>query len=400
MKNKKGYTLIELMVSIVIVLVVTAAIYFCMNSAIESWSYSRDELSLQKVLSDTMDKVIVGDPGKFGLKDSLEIMAAGESRVEFVPPWIDETHSIEPVNYIYTLNRKIKPGTALPIAQVKLPEQEEWRLVPVGRVELEENDAAHVRLDLALSSGGEIRFTYHPDPGTEPDVVRKIYWDSGAKQVILEGLGEKENLSANPFGVEITKMEFHYYTNANQRITDRQWVDLADIPVITAVEVILEASVNDRSQSLRSFISLRNAPMRTGYLSLRPGLKIHIPDSRNIHTLMITNITGVANNDVIDVMAVPKVGKIWRLKIEFEKSGDAKPTIKMVTVEYPPQTPVYTDTPHTTADLGLNLKILDPNGEYDYDDDGDVDDLVTLEGDVEFIVSEMSVKGAGLFVRP
>jgi hypothetical protein len=371
-----------------------------MHSALESWTYSRDELSLQKVLTDTMDKLIVGNPGNFGLKDSLEMISAGRESVEFVPPWVDETHSLEAADFVYTLNRKVKPGAALPIAQINLPESGEWKLAPVSRVELEEGDSEHIKLELAINSGGQIRFTFHPDSATEPDTVRKIYWDSDTKQVYLESADEKEMISKNPFGVEITKMELRYYTNANQLITDREWVDSSDIPLITGVEVMLEAKINNRAQNVKSFISLRNAPMRTGYISLKSGLKIHISDSRNIHTLMITNIMGVSSDDVIDVMAVPKVGKIWRLKAEFEKIGDMKPVIKMITIEYPPQTVVYTDYPRTSADLGINLKILDTSGEYDYDDDEDIEDAVSLEGDVDFVVNEMSVKGAGLFVRP
>ena len=69
-------------------------------------------------------------------------------------------------------------------------------------------------------------------------------------------------------------------------------------------------------------------------------------------------------------------------------------------VEYPPDTPVFMDFPKSGADLGLNLKLLGTDGLYDYDDDEDVEDTVKLEGHVELEVTEMNMKGAGLFMRP
>lgn len=398
--NGLGFTLIELLITIVIVGIVTGAIFFCVDNALESWSYSRDELSLQKVLSDTMDKLVVGNPGQFGLKDSLELIKAGRNEVVFVPPWVDDNHSIQEASFIYTLSRRLKPGAALPIVQAKLSESREWRLVPAALVETPDQNATKLKLDLGLSGGGALRFIYHPDAESQPDVTRKIRWDPDSKQVWVENGPDTQVLSANPFGVELTAMELRYYTNANEEVAGREWLDEDEVSAVTAIHVALKARVGERAQTLESFVSLRNAPMRTGYLSLKKGMRLRIADSRHIHTLMITNIAGVSHEDRIEVMAVPRSGKAWRLRAQFEKIGDVKPVVGAVTIEYPPQTVVYTDTPRTTADLGLNLMILDPGGIYDYDDDEGVDDSVLLEGDVEFIVNEMTVKGAGLFVRP
>ena len=86
--------------------------------------------------------------------------------------------------------------------------------------------------------------------------------------------------------------------------------------------------------------------------------------------------------------------------MDFERLGGAKPVIKMLTVEYPPQHTVYTEYPMSSADLGINLNLIGNDGRYDYDDDGDVDDAVLLQGDVDLVVTQMNIKGAGIFVRP
>lgn len=399
-KGHEGFSLIELLMAITIILLIVGVVYFCLNSSLESWSYSSDQLSLQKTLSETMDTIINGSVGQYGLKDSLQIVSAGKSQIEFVPPWVDDTHQVMGRGAIYTLNRTIKPGSSVPIGQAQLANSRQWKLAPVNVIDLDNSEESKVQMNLEVPEGTAVRFIYHPDSETNPDVVRKIYWKEKEGDVFIEDQNGRENISRNMFGVKISKMEISYYTNSNEIVSDREWVDDADIPVITGVEVFLEAKINESAQSLRSFVSLRNAPMRTGYLTLRRGMKIRVPDSKNIHTLMLTNLSGIANNDRIQLEAIPRGGRSWRLTVEFEKMGSGKPSIKMYSIEYPPDRPVFTDYPRTSTELGLNLKLLGTDGLYDYDDDDDVDDIVLLDGEVELVVEEMNVKGAGLFMRP
>ena len=403
-KKNNGFTLIELLVSITLVTFITASLYFCINSAIESWTYSRDQLGMQKVLSETMDRMISGGPESYGLKDSLEILLAEKGRMEFVTPWTDDTHAVANLGFIYSLNRSVKPGSGVPIAQIQLPESADWQAVPAVIVDLENSDTSQIKLKLAAPENSQLRFIYQPDPVTNPDVVKKIYWDAGAKEVFFEDESKQqgvESISKNLFGVEITKMELHYFSNANHLVTDRESVDEAGLPIITGIEVHLEASLNGKKQDLTSFVSLRNAPMRKGYLFLAKNLRVFVPDSKHIHTIMLTNFAGISNNDKVQLDIIPESGSTtWRLTAQFEKIGSAKPIVKQITVEYPPQTVVFTDYPKSNAELGLNLNLLDSEGLYDYDDDNDVDDMVMLDGKVELVVREMDIKGAGLFVRP
>ena len=254
MKTEKGFTLLELMISVVLIVIITSAIYFGISSALDSWSYSRDQLSMQKVLSETMDKVINGAQGQYGLKDSLEIVSAGRNELEFVAPWIDDSHSVANLDFIYTLNRHIKPGASVPVGQILLPESKEWHLVPVSMVQKESEDTSQVKLMLKAPEGSDLRFIYHPDVDLEPDTAKKIYWKPDAKQVFTEATDGTESLSKNLFDVEITDMQMKFYNNTNTLVTDREWTDTGDLPVITGVEVMLEASLGDHKQSLKRLV--------------------------------------------------------------------------------------------------------------------------------------------------
>ncbi len=397
----RGFTLLELLVSIVLVVIISSCVYFAMDGALESWSYCRDQLSLQKVLTESMDKVISGSAQSYGMKDSLEILAAGKTRLEFLPPWVDDTHASAGRDFAYTLNRRLKPGASLPIGEIKMPETNRWRLVPVQKVFLENSETTQVKLGLSVPEDSELRFIYHPDPVTEPDTVKKIFWDVKTKQMMIDN-GEKiESISNNFFDVEILNVEFKYFTTNNEPVAlSGAWVDQADLQVITGVQVEIEAKLGQQTQKLVRFINLRNAPMRTGYLTLRKGMRIPIPDSKKVRALALTSLSGIGNNDILQLEALPKVGNSWRVTLEFEKIGNSKPVIKKIDVEYPPQHSVFTDYPRTTVDLGVNLMLLGPDGLYDYDDDEDIDDAMVMEGDVVLYVNEMTIEGAGLFVRP
>lgn len=395
-----GFTLIELLVSILLIVIIVSSVYFAVNGALDSWSYTRDQLSLQKVLAETMDKVISGSVRSAGLKDSLEIVAAGRTRVEFVPPWMDDTHASASREFVYTLNRRLKAGAPVPIGEIRMPEANRWRLVPVQKVPLEDGQTTQVKLGLSVPEGSELRFIYHPDWVNEPDAVRKVFWDEKTKELMMDS-GEKiESISKNFFDVEILKVDFKYYTTNNEPVSGREWVDQADLQIITGVQVDVEARVGQQTQSLSRFVNLRNAPMRTGYLTLRKGMRIPIPDSKTVKALMVTNLSGVANNDVLQLEILPRVGDSWRLTAEFERIGSSKPVIKKLDIEYPPQRSVFTDYPKMSIDLGVNLMLLGPDGLFDYDDDEDTEDAVLFEGDVMLYVNEMTIEGAGLFVRP
>jgi hypothetical protein len=256
------------------------------------------------------------------------------------------------------------------------------------------------KVGLACPAGSRLRFTYHPDARANPDVAERIRYDAEAGQVYSEDINGVNNISRNPFGVKITALRFRYYDNTNTLIEEAGYVDNKDINIISGIEISVEAALGQYKQSLMSFINLRNAPTRSGYLCLREGSEIPVPDSRGVHTLLVTNICGVSDNDALELELVPKAGKAWRLKVLFGRAAGGKPRIESYTIEYPPHHPVYTEYPRSGVEAGLNLTSLGSNGLYDYDDDEDTEDFVVLEGKVKLKVNKMDIEGAGLFVRP
>ena len=267
-------------------------------------------------------------------------------------------------------------------------------------VTTENKDVTQVKLALSVPEGSDLRFTYHPDKEVRPDVVRKIFWDKKGQDVYFQHGDEMENISKNIFGVKITEVHLTYYTNHNDLVSDQDWVPESDLQNITAVEVDIEARMGQQKQKLVRFVNLRNAPLRTGYLTLKKGMKLRIPDSRHIKTFLVTNLSGISNNDVLMFEAVPQSGEVWRARFEFEKIGANRPILKKVDVEYPPQKTVFSEYPRTPAELGINLLLLGSDGLYDYDKDEDTEDMVLLEGNVDLYVMQIDMEGAGLFVRP
>ncbi|MFH1798850.1 MAG: prepilin-type N-terminal cleavage/methylation domain-containing protein [Candidatus Omnitrophota bacterium] len=399
--NKKGLTLIELLIAISIAVIIAVALYFTLKTALESWGFTKNQLALQKVLNQTFEEITSGTFTNFGLKDSLEVLTAGESYVEFVPPWTDDTHTVTAPGSLYTLNTKIKSGAAVPISEIKNEESGVAEFVSVTLTKEEGSGASKVALNQACPPGRPLFFTYHPDAKKAANVIEKIWWDSKEKQIYSEYNGESFEISKNTFDVKISKMELRYYDKTNTLITESEWVDSKDLILITGIEFFVEAELGQYKNSFISFVCLRNAPMRSGNIPLSEGLKVPIPDSYTIHSLSLRDISEISNEDVVKLKVIPETGKDWRIKLVFSKIGAEKPKIDRYTIEYPIGYEVYTEYPRMSAAAGIDLLMLGPNGRYDYDFDGaDADDVVALKGNVTLEVERMDVEGARLFIRP
>ncbi|MFH1645570.1 MAG: prepilin-type N-terminal cleavage/methylation domain-containing protein [Candidatus Omnitrophota bacterium] len=397
---KKAFTLIELMVAIAISAVITGAIYFSLDTALESWGYSRDHLAMQKVLNEVTDMIASGSGITYGIRDGLEVIEATSERIAFVPPWTDNTHTVASRGFVYTMNRKMKPGTSVPIAEVRMRGSNDYLPIPISMIDKKGALQTQLRLSLHVPVGNRLFFTYHPDSDVNADVIKTIWWDPDNKNIYSKYLNEVTNVSENAFGVEIVDFSFRYYNNYNELLVKKGTVPRRDISLISGIEIFMKVQLGEHQKSILSFVALRNSPTRSGQYSLKEGMRIRVPDGENIHILLLNNITGAENGDVIEFEALPRRGKSWTLAIKFSRAGLAEPKIESYVVEYPTGNVVFTSFPHMSAQTGLNFMTLDPNGLFDYDDDLDIKDIVSLGGDVTLEVRKMDVEGAGLFVRP
>jgi hypothetical protein len=317
-------------------------------------------------------------------------------------PHTDDTHSAYSGIAAYTLNKHIKLGTSLPLAEVLLPELKEYKTVPISLIEKGKSDAyPQARLNMPVPAGSRVRFTFHPDFKKDADVITSFRYDAGKQAVFIDDKDGSHEIYKNLFGIKITDFRLRYFDNTNTEVGLSGFISSADIPVITGLEIAFKArSKNGNTRETVTFVSLRNAPMHSGNLTLREKAEFSIPDSKEIKALFLSNMSGIDNQDFLILEAKSQSGKSWRVKIQFSKqSNSSKPLIDNYSIEDSSGKKSFSDTPRMPADLGLNLLLLGPNGLYDYDYDGVAEEII-LDGKVTLEVKKMDISGASIFVRP
>jgi len=407
-KRQSGFTLVELLIAVLIVVFITGAIYWSVATALQSWAYMKDELMLQKVLSQVMQELIEGTPDRNGLRDSLEIVKAYSDEVEAVYPWTDSSHMAQSGLNVYELDREIKPGASIPIAEARAPDTDAYNPVAASMLDWGRKEELNkVQLVSKVAPGSLLRFTFHPDPKKNPDTVTGYKWVKEDGQVFVEDSEGRSEISKNPFGIKITSFSLKYFDNANNNISGGGDVPDDKLQFIGGIEIYAEASLppaagdktSGKKKDLISFVSLRNSPAKGGALAIKEGMRFPIPDSRHIRTFFLSNLSGIDDRDVIQLTAVPAGGSEWRLTVNFSRAGLTAPKIASYTVEYPAGKTVFSDKSNTSVEAGLNLLSLGPNGMYDYDYDENTDNIVMCEGEVELKVTKMDISGAALFIR-
>lgn len=391
-----------------IAIFITGAIYWSIATALQSWAYMKDELLLQKVLSQVLQDIIEGTPETSGLRDSLEVLKAYSDELEVVYPWTDSSHMAQSGLNVYELDRDIKAGASIPIGEARAPDTDVYYPVAVSMLDWGRKEELNkVQLLSKVAPGSLLRFTFHPDPKKNPDAVTRYKWVKEGGQIFVEDAQRTAEISKNPFGIKITGFSLRYFDNANRNISEGGDVAADELQFIGGIEISVEASLQQKGTSgaagkkkdLVSFVSLRNSPAKGGAIILKEGMRLPVPDSRRIRTFFLSNLSGIDDRDVIQLTAVPDRGSDWRITLNFSRTGLTTPKIASYTIEYPSGKTVFSDKPNSNVDMGLNLLSLGPNGMYDYDYDEDTDNVVLLEGGVELKVTKMDISGAAIFVR-
>lgn len=397
-----GFTLIELIIAVSISAMISAALYFSLRSALESWQTSQDRLFLQHVCAGIMEELIEGLPEAHGLRETIEIVDASPQELTVVMPWTDDTHSVRSGIYTYVLNKHLKPGTSLPVAEALLPEAQEYKAVAVMFIDQGKSEGyPQLRLKTDVPEGSNLRFSFHPDYRKDADVLTALRYDASKGSIFIEDKDDSREISQNIFGIKLTDFLIRYFDNTNTELGMSGSISNDDIPAITGLEIAFKAkSKNGNMRETVSFVSLRNAPMHSGMLTLKEGARISIPNSKDVRAFFLTNLYGIDNNDMLILEAKPQSGSPWRLIVQFSKVSSASAAlIESYAIEYPVGNKVYSESPRIPAGLGLNFLSLGTNGLYDYDDD-QMQDKVLLTGKVILEAKRMDIGGASVFVKP
>lgn len=407
MRNK-GFTLIELIITIGIATILTGVAIFMLRTSFDSYSYGQKEILLEKILDDCLEEIGGGSFEVSGIKDALEILKVSPTSITFVPLWIDDSHDTASLNSgkPVTLNRPVKAGSSLPIAEVsgQFAKTQTWKTVPVTFISGPHRDLAEpddqVFLNNPVDVDSKIRFVFQPDATNFSDCSMTIKWTGDKIMRIYKGK-TGTILRHNMPGVKLTDFKIRYFDNTNTEIKPVKEL----ISNITAVKLNLEAAETGTEHKLALkkegfiFVNVRNTRAAGSGLIIQQGTRIKIPDSKNIRVFSLSNVSGIRKAGRIELEARPKKGIIWRVRIALGLDGDT-PILRRYSVEYPPGRPLYSETIDLTADLPLNFLTLGGNGRYDYDFDSDSSNVVNLEGDVELVVTRMDATGATLFIRP
>ncbi len=404
----KGMTLIELLVAIAIGAIVAGVIILILEVGLTSWRIGEADILIQEVGQRVLDELIEGSFELCGLREAVELCQADACGITFIPPWVD-THEVRTdlaPGKAFDLKKGVRPGSPPPLARVKIPGQNRFSPFPISfTYGSEREDSDLIRIGSPIPAGSRLKILYSPD-ADEPGVRVSYLWDRTHKTLTRAYYQLIQEIPTRAMGVKVTGLEFSYFDATSSRLVPAKGKHLShpQLLSVSAVRVKLVAEKGDERRELSSFVNIRNLGNRGGGISIAEGSLLNIPDSKKIHSLILTNIGGVKNGDIIEIEAKPKEGKSWKISIKFgllpeSPDSEEKPRLLHFSVEYPPGTTLWSRYLNQPVERGLDLTELG-NSYYDYDDDDDIDDVVILKEPVLLSVSRMDVEAAAIAILP
>ena len=406
MCGEKSFTLVELLISITIAGIIAGVIILILDIGIMSWQTGEADILVQGVGQKILDEIIEGGFESSGIRECVEIVSAESNYICFVPLLADEHKIRGNLNKgaVFRLKKKLSPGSPIPFAKIKSRDDEEFHSVRISFIRGSRSRKGisddTVKVSEPIQRGSRLRILYHPD-ASDSDVQVSYLWND-ARQILLRTYyGDTQTTPTRSMGVKATGLKFTYFDADNTEIPVPSGSE--QLQSISAVKVTLFAVKGDEKRELSSFVNIRNISNKGRGIAISEGSIIEIPDSRNIQSLVLTNIGGVENGDIIELEARPPEGDIWKIRVKFgimpEASGEEKPKLLSFSIEYPPDRILWSRFLNQPVEQGLNLTNFG-DSRYDYDDDTGIDDVVNLSGKVELVVTKMDVDSAAIAVQP
>lgn len=406
MKNKKtisGITLIELLVAISVSGIITFTITMMFQSAFSAYDFSQKELIVYKALSSALDEVINGTFDSYAVKDSLEIVEATARSITFVPLWVEEGRYTLVKDSAYYLDIPHKSGASTPIVEIKKKGEQYYRPTEITffpRPDAKKKDS--FKINTEFPPGLNMRVSYYPDAVDFPQTQVKIFWDKKNKNCLYTYKNKTKILPMRFLGAGIKDAVFEYFDNANVRIMPEgsgAGIPAEKLGLITAARLTLTGDYKGEERQMSSFISIRNSRAHGLGVIIQQGTHFKMPDSRNVRTFSLVNISGAKSGDIIRLEARPKSGQAYAVEVELAGKEETI-YFKNYSIEYPPGHKVYSEHIDQSVDLGLNILTVGRTGVFDYDFDGGIGNEIELKGDVELFVPRMDCTAAAVFIRP
>jgi prepilin-type N-terminal cleavage/methylation domain-containing protein len=405
MKDKRGFTLIELLIAITIGAILSTTVMYIFKVGLDSWEIGQGQALTQLSTEIAVSRIVEGDYFYDGLREALDITSAKPSEVWFIPWFVQDIENVRP-NEKYNLKKTLLKGASVPIGEVYDEKKKEFIFANLDY--FYENQSGVPREFIVFKYVGfhvaqtyrQARVVYYPDPRQDEQVIMKIYFDPSRKMIFRKYMGVEKPLFRGEGNIVSLKMK--YYNNSNQEL-DTERIDFKKslTSPITAVEVEATAETGSETYTMRSFVNIRKKGIAGTGIYLTENALVNIPDSKNIKILTLTNFGGITKNSKaeINIRSKKNFNQSYKLNIFFDNIDGAE-YLTGYSVEYPEGEVVLSKEVNKPASYGLNLLTLDPSGNYDYDNDDKIEDIVDFEGnDVELSVSKMEIGGMNLFVK-
>ncbi|MEK6715036.1 MAG: hypothetical protein AABY43_03200 [Candidatus Omnitrophota bacterium] len=405
-----GLTLIELLLVVVLVGIVVGVVGLVFRQSLDTFRIGEAEVSLQRVAQSIMEEMIEGTDKVPAMREALEVSEATETSLGFIPFWMDSYSDYREDSNEFTLSREVKPGSSLPIGQVKIPNARQFSSMPtifiMGKVRNPSLPDDKVRFINPIPKGSNVRILFCPDASLDDSVIMRYYWDNKLKRLFRRYNGKTEDIIRYDHKVKVTNFKFSYYDNLNRQI---EAVPLASGVVssssyhpnlLSAIGIEFSLERDSIKRQLSSFVSIRTLGGNLGTgIALSEGTELNIPDSAHIRMLVLDNISGIEEGGRLEIEISSSLSSTWKISIDFGLVNQ-EPYITGFNIEYPKGTIAYSNNNKKPVKGGLNL-LKSGNDYYDYDDDINIEDIVKIEGDsAKFKVLKMNIGAAAVFVRP
>jgi len=135
-------------------------------------------MQIQQEAAQTMDLAMEGSDRYDGLREVLDIVYAGETKIGYIPWWEQKVRFIEPGRKI-ELALPYNAAGGVPVAQVYDSDKKEYRFTEIdfysGKEEFDKNHVSFRDKALHAKRG---RIFFYPQYRGNPDVMMTLYWDN------------------------------------------------------------------------------------------------------------------------------------------------------------------------------------------------------------------------------